>query len=465
MHTGLSDKFIIYLALLGAVLLLSSCASKKTVTEIPVQAPESFSVEGDTLAPDRWWTAFGDENLTAWVDTAISSNFTLRSAWQRLLASQAIAKRERAPLFPTLEADISADRSRFAETGNITEELSMGLSTVYEVDLWGRIRSAVEAERLRAEASLYDYQSAAITLSAEVTRNWFELAEANAQLDLVNEQIETNQQVLSLLRNRFGSGQIRAVDILRQQQLLESTIEQKLNTEERIAILENRFAVLTGRVPTNVISLNPTLADQLPPLPDTGVPLELVERRPDVRVAYNQLLAADRDVASAISNQYPRLSLSISASTFENSATSLFEEFALSFAGNLIAPIFLGRELQAEVERTEAVQMELLYNYGQSVLIAFREVEDALIREQKQRERIESITKQVELAQRAYEQLRVQYLNGAINYLDVLTALNEVQQLQRDQLGAKLDLLTFRVALYRALSGSFNTDRESQAGL
>jgi outer membrane protein TolC len=144
----------------------------------------------------------------------------------------------------------------------------------------------------------------------------------------------------------------------------------------------------------------------------------------------------------------------------------LFEDFALSFAGNLVAPIFLGRELQAEVERTEAVQRERLYDYGQAILTAFREVEDALVREQKQRERIESINKQVELAERAYNQLRVQYLNGAINYLDVLTALSEVQQLQRDQLAASLDLLSFRISLYRALSGSVNTEvQDSQAGL
>ncbi|NBB76081.1 MAG: efflux transporter outer membrane subunit, partial [Bacteroidetes bacterium] len=420
---------------------------------------------GDSLAPDRWWTSFGNETLTAWVDSAITSNFTLQSAWQRLRASRAVVKREQAPLFPTLEANVSADRQRFAATGNIREELGMGLSTIYEVDLWGRIRSAIEAEQLRAEATLYDYQAAAITLSAEVTTNWFELAEANAQLSLVNEQIETNERVLSLLRNRFGSGQIRAVDILRQEQLLESTIEQRLSAEERIAILKNQFSVLIGRIPSDEISLKPGLIDKLPPLPETGIPLELIERRPDVQAAYNQLLAADRDVASAISSQYPRLSFRVNASTFQNNATSLFEDFALSFAGNLIAPIFLGRELQAEVDRTEAVQTELLYDYGQSVLIAFREVEDALTRERKQRERIESINKQVELAQRAYDQLRVQYLNGAINYLDVLTALNEVQQLQRDQLSAKLDLLRFRIALYRALSGSFNTERENQAGL
>lgn len=464
MHNGLLYDIIKYCAFFLAILLLSSCASQKTTTELLIEAPDSFSVDGDSLAPDRWWTAFGDSSLNAWVDTAMTSNFTLQSAWQRLIASRAVIVREQAPLFPTLETVVSADRQRFADSGAITEELSLGLSTVYEIDLWGRIRSAVEAEQLRADASLFDYQAAAITLSAEVTQNWFELAEAEAQLSLVNEQVETNEQVLSLLRNRFGRGQIQAVDILRQQQLLEATIEQKLNAEERIAILKNRFAVLTGRVPTENIAPNPTLADELPPIPETGVPLELVERRPDVRAAYNQLLAADRDVASAISNQYPRLSLRVNTSTFQNSATSLFEDFALSFAGNLITPIFLGRELQAEVNRTEAVQMELLYNYGQAVLTAFREVEDALIREEKQHQRIESINRQVELAQRAYDQLRVQYLNGAVNYLDVLTALNEVQQLQRDQLSSELDLLQFRIALYRALSGSVNTEPNMQAG-
>jgi NodT family efflux transporter outer membrane factor (OMF) lipoprotein len=465
MHNGILYDILKYCAFFLAVLLLSSCASQKTTTELPVEAPDSFSVDGDSIAPDRWWTAFGDSSLNAWVDSAMTSNFTLQSALQRLIASRAVVVREQSPLFPTLEAGASADRQRFADSGAITEELSLGLSTVYEIDLWGRIRSAVEAEQLRADASLFDYQAAAITLSAEVTQNWFELAEAEAQLSLVNEQVETNEQVLSLLRNRFGRGQIQAVDILRQQQLLEATVEQKLNAEERIAILKNRFAVLTGRVPSKNIALSPTLADELPPIPETGVPLELVERRPDVRAAYSQLLAADRDVASAISSQYPRLSLRVNASTFQNSATSLFEDFALSFAGNLIAPIFLGRELQAEVNRTEAVQMELLYNYGQAVLIAFREVEDALIREEKQHQRIESINRQVELAQRAYDQLRVQYLNGAVNYLDVLTALNEVQQLQRDQLSAKLDLLQFRIALYRALSGSVNTEPNMQAGL
>jgi outer membrane protein TolC len=142
MRNGFTFAFIKYCFIFAVVLFLTSCASQQNMTEIPVNTPNSFSAEGDMPAPDRWWTAFGDDSLTAWVDTAISSNFTLRSAWQRLLASQAVAKRARAPLFPTLEADVSADRQRFADSGRITEELSLGLSTVYEIDLWGRIEPA-----------------------------------------------------------------------------------------------------------------------------------------------------------------------------------------------------------------------------------------------------------------------------------------------------------------------------------
>ena len=174
----------------------------------------------------------------------------------------------------------------------------------------------------------------------------------------------------------------------------------------------------------------------------------------------NELKAADRDLAAAISNQYPRLTLSVSASTAASTAQDLFQSWAYAFAGDLLAPIFRGGALRAEVDRTEAVRTQRLYQYGQTILTAFQEVEDALIREKKQRERIQQLERQVELAQQAYEQLRTQYFNGAADYLDVLTALDEVQQLRRDRLAAERTLVEDRIALYRALAGSFETERE-----
>jgi outer membrane protein TolC len=249
------------------------------------------------------------------------------------------------------------------------------------------------------------------------------------------------------------------VDVLRQRQLVESTRERRTVVEERAEVLKNRLAVLLGRPPQAGVPAAPDSLPALPPLPETGVPVDLVQRRPDVQTAFNRLRAADRELAAAISDQYPRLTLTASASTVANRAGDLFETWAYSFAGNLLAPIFRGGELRAEVDRTEAVRTQRLYEYGQTILVAFREVEDALVREQKQREQLRQLRTQVRLARRSYEQLRVQYLNGTADYLDVLTALDEVQQLRRDRLAARLTLVEDRIALYRALAGAVDTGR------
>jgi NodT family efflux transporter outer membrane factor (OMF) lipoprotein len=363
-------------------------------------------------------------------------------------------------LFPDLEALFQGEirRPEFEDT----EQLRLGLTATYEVDLWGRIRSGIEAERYRSRATYADYRTAALSLSAEVVRTWYQLTEARNQLDLVEEQIETNETVLSLLKSRFGSGQIRSVDILRQRQLTESTREQRIVAESRIRVLEHQLAVLLGRPPREKINYIQTQLPELPPLPATGLPVELVRRRPDVQRAYSLLRAADRDLAVAISNKYPRLSLTGSVSTASDNASNLFDDWARSFAGNLLAPIFYGGELSAEVDRTEAITKQRLYEYGQTVLISFQEVEDALILEKKQIERINSLEEQIGLARQTLQQLRLEFFNGISNYLDVLTALISEQQLRRDLLAANLLLLEYRIALYRALAGGFETEREVQ---
>ena len=203
-----------------------------------------------------------------------------------------------------------------------------------------------------------------------------------------------------------------------------------------------------------------TVLPNLPPLPETGIPAELIQRRPDVKGSFKRLLAADRDLAMAISNKYPRVTLSASVSTAAYNVEDLFNDWGRSLAGNLLAPIFQGKELSAEADRAEAIKKQRLYEYGETILTAFREVEDALIRETKQVESIQSLEQQVELVVKTNEQLRMEYLNGMSNYLDVLTSLHEEQQLRRDLLNAKLSLLEYRIALYRSLAGDFETERE-----
>lgn len=430
--------------------------------DAPVQAPEKFSASGERQIPARWWTAFGDSELNELVAEALNENFDLAAAWQRLEAARAVADRASSDLLPSLDAE--ADGSFRREDARDFEELSLGLAAAYEVDLWGRIESEVDAERLRAEARLENYRAAALSLSAEVARTWYRLVEARSRRELLNDQVATNEKVIRLLETRFGSGQVRAVDILRQRRLLESTREELSAAKSTVGTLSNQLAVLLGRpTPGDPPPADAALPEP-PPLPDTGVPADLLQRRPDVRRARDLLRAADRDLAAAVANQYPRLNLAGSLTTEDTSAEDLFDQWARSFAGSLVAPLFDAGQRAAEVDRRAALEKQRLFEYGQTILQAFRDVEDALARAREQREQIDSIRRQVRLAEKSYEQLRRQFFNGVSDYIDVLTALTDEQRLRRDLITARRRLLDFRIALYRALAGGFATERESRDG-
>jgi len=425
---------------------------------IPIEPPGAFSNRGGAAVPDRWWTALGDESLDRLVDAALTGNFDIETAWQRLAEARAVAEREGADLWPDVDAFAEAAWTR-PDRG---EHLRLGLAAEYEIDLWGELRSRKDAARYRALASLDDHQTAALTVSAEVARVWYQLVEAHNQRDLLARQIETNETVLQLLLDQYGGGQVRSVDILRQRRLVQSTRSQVLLVEARIGVLEHRLLVLLGRPPQSDIEAHAAgrALPALPPLPAAGLPAELIERRPDVRAVYHRVRATDADMAAAIANRYPRLSLSASIGTSEGSASSLFRDWFASLAANLVGPLIDGGERAAEVDRTEAIRRQRLAEYGQTALTAFREVEDALILEAKQAALIDNIESQVELAQSTYDQLRNEYFNGQSDYIDVLDTLTELQQLRRDLLTARRLLLEYRIALYRSLAGGFPRDRD-----
>lgn len=456
------SRSILFVFVCLLALPLLGCAARSPEQQSPVaESAPAFSDSGSDTVPAKWWQTFGDTQLNQLVDTALEQNFTLKTAWSRLRQARAVVDREEASLFPSLDGTASGEISRTDNTDN--ERLSLGLTAEYEVDLWGRIQSSVQAERYRARATLADYRTAAISLSAEVTRTWYQLLEQKQQLDLLNQQIKTNRSVYELLKTRFERGQIQSADLLRQQQLMESTREQKITVESRIRVLEHQLAVLLGQNPQSGLAYRPDTMPKLPPLPRTGLPAELIRRRPDVRSAYRQLQAADRDLAAAISNQYPRLTLTASLTTTDDDATELFDEWARSFAGELTAPLIDAGQRDAEVRRSRAVKYQRLHEYGQAILTAFRDVEDALVQERKQQQRIRNLRSQIELATETVKRLRSRYLNGTTDYIDVLNALTEEQQLRRDLLTARQTLREHRIALYRALAGGFKSPQQTDS--
>lgn len=436
-----------------------SCSPRISPTDAPIPEPETFSITGTTELSDKWWEHFKDPVLESLVEQGLKQNLELAGNWEQFRAALAVVDRESSFLWPQIDATAGTAVSRPQDEFSRNEDFRAGLSASYELDLWGRLRAAVQAEEFRAQATLLDYQAAAMSVSAEISITWFRLLSARKQLELADEQIETNQDIMRLIRARFTGGQIRAVDILRQEQLLESTRNEKIFYETQIGVLKNQLAVLLGQPPQNIDQLTEAALPEIPPLPDSGLPLELVRRRPDLKRSYNIVLAADREMAVAIRSKYPRISLDAVGQAQGDNFNTLFKDWAYTLAGNLVGPLFYGGRLNAEVDRTEALKNSTLYQYGQDVLVAFREVENALLREQKQNERILLLERRLDLFSKTNRQLKNEFLNGMTDYLEVLLSLDQEQQLQREMIQAQQERLEYRIALYRALAGGFETER------
>ncbi|WP_421824439.1 efflux transporter outer membrane subunit [Flagellimonas oceanensis] len=448
---------IFLLSSIGSLFL--NCSPKYSDISPPIDEFQEFTIAGDTMLTDKWWEVFQDESLNSLIDSAMQSNMNLAATWQQFLASRASIRSQASNKWPSIEASAQTARTLPEPDFVGGENTQLGFLSSYELDLWGRIGTAVNAEKFRSEASFFDYETLALSLSAEITTSWYQLQAAKRQLQITEDQIKTNEAIIKLIRSRFVGGQIRAVDILRQAQLLESTREQKIIFETNIELLENQLAVLLGKQPQEGIALDEASMPTVPELPDTGLPLDLVRRRPDLKQSFALLLAADRDMASAVQSKYPRISLSGRGQLRSNNFDNLFDNWAYSLAGNILAPLFYGGRLNAEVDRTTAIKQQRLYQYGQATLVAFREVEDALVQDVKQTERLENIGRQLELAEKSNKQLRVEFLNGFSPYLDVLLGLDQEQQLRRDYVAAQLQHVQIRIALYRALAGGFDTGR------
>lgn len=449
------------------VLALVACETTPPTVNTPVTLPERFSASGTELPPERWWETFADAGLAQAVELALDENFAIAIAWDRLAQAEAIARREGAARVPAVDVDAGASRSVERDrTGRVySNRFLAGLSAGYEVDLWGRIRSAHEAALHDVAASQEDVFTASISLSASVATVWYELAEALEQVRVLGEQTETNAQVLELLTERFRQGMVQAADVLRQRQLVQSTQGLHALAEQRAAVLRHLLAVLLGRPPGTDLGLPAAALVAVPELPSTGVPADLLERRPDVRAAYLAVLAQDRELAAAIAAQYPRISLAADGQTSAADIDDLFDNWLAGLAASLVQPLFDGGRRRAEVDRNRALLSEALHRYGQAILEALRDVEDALAQEAHQRDYLRSLEQQFETAGAVIERTRSSYLNGTVDYIRVLEALTSRQSLERTLLSARRQLLAYRVELLRALAGPFPLERPEPAAL
>ncbi len=438
--------------------LNSSCSVDVKQVPPPVELSERFFETGKLPLKQKWWQAFNDEHLNGLIEQALADNFSLRSAFDRVEAARAVAEKSGAALIPAIDAKFSASR-KITDTLT-TDGFTLGLVASYELDLWGRIRANLHAAELDYYAAEEDVHTAAIALSAEIANVWYGLIEQRQQLALLDQQIEINRNHVEILEMRFRAAQASAGDVFQQRQLLESVKGDRNTVIAAVEVLEHQLAVLLGKAPKTLEIPGTEEFPALPELPQTGLTADLIQRRPDLRKAYFKVQAADQRIAAAIADRFPKISLSAGIDTSAPDLQSLFNNWLATLAGNLVLPIIDGHRRAAEVERNEALAKAALNDYGADLLNAVAEVENALIQLRQQQKLVASLDKQLQLSRQATEQIRLRYMNGAMDFLRVLSVTLSEQSLERNRLRAKKQLIEYHVALYRALAGPVSGDRK-----
>lgn len=452
------------MALSGIVFILAISACTPTaqipLDSTPVLLPKAFSQQGQQRLNKPWWQDIGDPKLQILIERGLANNQNLRLIAERLLQAEALARQAGADLLPSLDVNGTTSKTRTHNNGltGSRTNLLIGLAAAYEIDLWGRLQAKEDAALFDARAGSEDIQTAALSLAAQLANVWYQLAASYSQLELLGQQQEVNRMGLELIQLRFNAGQIGIADVLQQKQLIESTTGELVQQRSTAKTLEHQLAILTGVSPGMFQMPGTPALINLPPLPSTGVPLDLLANRPDIRSRYASLLAADKRIAAAVADRYPRLSISADLNTSGSSAHNLFDNWLASLAANIVGPIVDGGSRQAEVDRTSAAAREKLHAYGEALLVAVGEVEDALVQEKEQRLLINSLEIQLDLATRTLLSVRDRYKQGAENYQRVLIALLSQQGLQRSLVSGMQQLISYRIDLYRALGGQTLVD-------
>jgi NodT family efflux transporter outer membrane factor (OMF) lipoprotein len=452
------------IATVSLVVVLSGCAVHKEMEIVSPgsRLPDSFSVSGSALAADSWWESFNDQQLNGLISEAVAENLTIRQAWARLDQFRALARISGSGKWPLVDAAASAQRTRSGKDGfnpstfrpdKTIDQYNLSATISYQVDLWNQIDAAARADLFGIEAGRKDVESTAVAIVSSVADLWFSIAEQRAALELLNEQLRVNEEFLSLVELRFAQGAASAVDVFQQRLQVASTRSRIPQEETTLRILEHQLAVLVGKSPKSRIASPGSALPDLPELPDTGIPADLLRKRPDVSAAELRIYAADSRLAVAVADQFPKLSFSASAGGRSNDIGELFDRWFVNLASNLLGPIFDGGRRAAEVDRNRAVVQERLLGWEQAVLTAIREVEDALATEQGQLDTLSAVHEQIDLAEKTLERARSRYINGLSTYLNVLTSLQALQQLERVELQLRRQLLSNRIKLHVALGG------------
>lgn len=459
---------------LAALLALSGCISlpelKAPALDLP--APSAAPAGGAAEQPiDMWWTLYGDPILDTLMQEALAHNADLRLAAARIDEARANLGLADGARYPTLGASAGASRDRSSGANSFNppvllgNKFQVGLQAAYEVDWWGRYRSASRAAQADLLASELGREVVRNSLAATVANAWFNLRILDAQLRLAEQTLGNRRAWLELQTLRQQVGEVSDLELSQADAELAAVEATRAQLLRALGQQETALGVLLGRSPRQLAEAQPARGDALPRVPEVpaGLPSDLLNRRPDIRQAEAGLAAADARIEEARAAIFPSLSLTANLGSESKDLSDLFSGPATvwGLAASLAQTLYNAGRTEAAVQATLARREQALIGYEQAVRSAFGETLDALVAVRQSRQQGEAETRRVAAQRRAAELAELRYRNGVSSHIEVLDAQRNLYQAEQNRLDAELARLAAAANLFKALGGGFRADRQA----
>ncbi len=450
-----------------AALLLSGCQSIWPDYQRPkVAVPKAYDQQADQAnshLSNTWWTLYQDQVLNDLVAKALQNNSDIKLAVARIEESDAVLREVGAALFPQIDLNSAASRTRATTTGatpvlanNPLSNFNAQLRTSFELDFWGKLSRTKEAARAQALSTRYAKDTVALSLAGLVASNYLLIRSLDSQLLVTQVSLKSREESLALTQRRLEGGVASALDV-QQAEVARENLSAQLSDLNRLRALSlHQLTVLTGDMELNIASADITSLP-IPPSPPAGLPSALLESRPDVRQAEEQMVAANANIAVAKAALYPSISLTAGFGAESMQLGDVLKSASRIWTGGLSLnlPIFDAGKMSARVDQASAKQKQVLASYEGVLLNAFREVNDALVSLRLQTEREVALNKAQVAAQKALQISENRYQSGYSAYLEVLDAQRVYNDAALTFIQSRQARLVATVSLFKALGGGW----------
>jgi len=449
---------------------LAGCAIGPDYRRPPIDAPNAFRFEekdAKEIANTAWWEQFQDAKLNELIGIALAENKDVKIAAARIDQFLGQYASTRSLLFPQVEGILNGQRGRLPQVGSsvplsVLEQYEAALSVNWEIDVFGKRRRQTEAAYANVLASEEGRRATILTLVASVASAYITLRGLDRQLEIAKETADSRANSFKVFKDRFEGGTVSELELAQSQSEYEASLVTIPQLETQVAQQEDALAILLGRNP-GPIGRGRTISDLgLPGVP-AGLPSDLLVRRPDLRQAEQNLIAANAQIGAARAQYFPTISLtglfgSIS-SQFSDLFTGPAKAWSYGVSGSI--PIFTGGGIAGQVQQAEAQQQEALLQYQKSIQVAFQEVSDSLIAHRKSREQLAFQERQVATLRNYLNLARMRYDNGYTSFIEVLDAERNLFNAQVSYAQTQGLVYVSLVNLYKAMGGGWVATAEN----